>query len=94
MLQGGNFVMRRETWELAGGYDRSIAFYGEDTDIACRLSKPGRGKWTFALKMPTSGRRLATAGVLMTGTRYALNYLWVTYTGHPLSLEYKDIRPV
>ncbi len=36
MLQGGNFVVTREALEKIGGYDTSIAFYGEDADVARR----------------------------------------------------------
>jgi glycosyltransferase involved in cell wall biosynthesis len=41
MLQGGNFVLRREALEEIGGFNTAIAFYGEDTDVARRLKKEG-----------------------------------------------------
>ena len=44
MLQGGNFVVRKSALEKVGGYDTGIDFFGEDTDIACRLRKAGHGK--------------------------------------------------
>jgi glycosyltransferase involved in cell wall biosynthesis len=53
VVQGGNFVFKRAAWAAVGGYDRSIEFFGEDTDVAVRLSKVGGVKWTFALKMLT-----------------------------------------
>ncbi len=93
VVQGGNFVFRREAWTRAGGYDRSIAFYGEDADIAVRLARVGKVKWTFRLKMLSSGRRLATEGMVMTGFRYALNFLSVTLRGRPATKDYTDIRP-
>ena len=37
MLQGGNFIVRRDALIEIGGYDTSIVFYGEDTDIARRI---------------------------------------------------------
>jgi len=93
VIQGGNFVFTRTAWNKAGGYDRTIAFYGEDTDVAVRLSKVGTVKWTFALPMLTSGRRLEKEGVFKTASTYVLNYFWVTFRGKPATREYTDIRP-
>jgi glycosyltransferase involved in cell wall biosynthesis len=92
VVQGGNFVFRRTAWERAGGYDRSIAFFGEDTDVAVRLSRVGKVKWTFKLRMLTSGRRMESEGLLRTGGRYVLNFLSVTFRGRPASADYNDIR--
>ena len=92
MLQGGNFIVRRTHLEQAGGFDTSIEFYGEDTDVARRVSKVGRVKWTFRLPMYASGRRLAHEGVVMTGLRYAGNYLHTLLRGKPLTETYTDIR--
>lgn len=93
MIQGGNFVIRRSAWIKAGGYDRSINFYGEDTDIAVRMSKIGPVKWTFRLPMFTSGRRLEKEGVFKTASTYTLNYFAVTFRGKPATKDYTDIRP-
>ena len=92
VVQGGNFVFKRAAWEQVGGYDRSIQFFGEDTDVAVRLSKVGGVKWTFKLKMKTSGRRLEKEGVFRTAGTYTLNFLWVTFRGKPATKEYNDIR--
>jgi len=92
VVQGGNFVFKREAWASVGGYDRSIEFFGEDTDVAVRLSKVGGVKWTFALKMKTSGRRLEKEGVFRTAGTYTLNFFWVTFRGKPVTKEYNDIR--
>ncbi len=64
MLQGGNLIITREAMVRAGGYDTSITFYGEDTDVARRLNKVGQVKWTFALPVYTSGRRFKGEGIL------------------------------
>lgn len=93
VVQGGNFVIRRSAWLKVGGFDRSIDFYGEDTDVAVRLSKVGGVKWTFALPMRTSGRRLQKEGVFKTAGTYVLNYFWVTFSGRPITRKYTDIRP-
>ncbi|MCS6761782.1 MAG: glycosyltransferase family 2 protein [Candidatus Devosia symbiotica] len=93
VVQGGNFVFKRAAWQQVGGYDRSIDFFGEDTDVAVRLSKVGAVEWTFALKMKTSGRRLEKEGVFRTAGTYTLNFFWVTFRGKPATKNYTDIRP-
>ena len=93
MIQGGNFIISRAAWLEAGGFDTSISFYGEDTDVAVRLSRVGPVRWTYRLKMLTSGRRLASEGVFKTAGTYVLNYFWVTFRGRPVTKDYTDIRP-
>ncbi len=92
MLQGGNFIVKREAMEKIGGYNLHIDFYGEDTDIAKRIQKVGRVKFTFDLPMYTSGRRLAKEGAILTAIRYAINYFWVLVFRKPFSKKYNDIR--
>lgn len=92
MLQGGNFVVRRDALLRINGYDTNISFYGEDTDIARRISRVGEVKWTFFLPMKTSGRRLQKEGLIRTGWTYAVNYLWTTFFRKPFSKTYVDIR--
>ncbi len=92
MLQGGNYVVRRSAMEQIGGFNPSFDFYGEDTDIAVRIQKTGRVKWTFGLPMHTSGRRLKRDGIISTGVRYALNYFWTTVFKRPFTTTFTDIR--
>ena len=93
MLQGGNFVVTRQALEKIGGYDTSIEFYGEDTDVARRMNQIGKVIFTFDLPIYTSGRRLAKQGRLSTGFTYAINYLWILIFKKPFTKEYKDFRP-
>ena len=92
MLQGGNFVLRREAMEAIGGFDTSIEFYGEDTDIGKRVGKIGKVKWTFGLPMYSSGRRFVKQGLLVTGVIYSLNFIWINVFGKPFNQTYTDIR--
>ena len=92
MVQGGNFVLRRDALEKIGGFDTSISFYGEDTDIARRMHQVGDVKFTFGLKMFSSARRLKKEGMLTMAGRYTLNYLWTTFRKKPFTEEYSDIR--
>lgn len=92
MLQGGNFIVRREAMKKIGGYDTKISFYGEDTDIAKRIFKVGKVKWTFKFPMYTSGRRLRQEGLVTMGIKYAVNHIWPIFFSRPFSDKYKDIR--
>lgn len=92
MLQGGNFIVRRTALEQIGGFDTSIEFWGEDTDIARRISKVGKVKFTFQLPMYTSARRFSAEGILVAGWKYFINHFWVIFFKKPFSREYRDIR--
>ena len=88
VVQGGNFILRRSALEKIGGFDSSIAFYGEDTDIARRVQKHGRVKFTLGLPMSTSGRRFSQEGFLKTAGKYTINYFWVIFFKKPFKLNY------
>jgi glycosyltransferase involved in cell wall biosynthesis len=92
MVQGGNFVLRREALQQIGGFNTAISFYGEDTDIARRMNGVGKVKFTFDLKMFSSARRLKQEGMLTIAARYTINYLWTTFRKRPFTEEYIDIR--
>jgi glycosyltransferase involved in cell wall biosynthesis len=92
MVQGGNFVLRRTALEAIGGFDTSISFYGEDTDIARRMHQVGEVKFTFDLKMYSSARRLKKEGTLRIALRYTINYFWTIFGKTPYTKEYTDIR--
>jgi glycosyltransferase involved in cell wall biosynthesis len=92
MLQGGNYIVRRDALQKIGGFDTRIIFYGEDTDIAKRLGDVGEVRWTWSLPMYTSGRRLRKEGLLRMGARYAINFCWVNFFGRPYTSHYIDIR--
>lgn len=92
MLQGGNCLIRRSAIEAAGGYDVSVAFYGEDTRTACLLSAAGDVRYERAMWVWSSPRRLRVEGFAVTAWRYMINYLSVTLRGKPVTREYGDVR--
>lgn len=91
-VQGGNFIIRRDAWQKAGGFDTSIAFYGEDADVGRRMKKQGTVKWSWRLPVYTSGRRLKKEGILKTALTYGINHLWITFFSRPFTHQHKDIR--
>ncbi len=92
LVQGGNYVVRRSALARIGGYNTGIAFYGEDTDLACRLIRAGTVRFSFLFPLRTSGRRLRAEGVFATAVEYALNGLAVLMRGSPSTSRYTDIR--
>ncbi|PIR46850.1 MAG: glycosyl transferase family 2 [Candidatus Vogelbacteria bacterium CG10_big_fil_rev_8_21_14_0_10_45_14] len=92
MIIGGNFAIRRDVLSKMGGFDTSIEFYGEDTDIARRASKFCKVKFMPKLIMYTSGRRFHGQGIVKTGVLYALNMVSQVVAGKPFNQTYTDIR--
>ena len=92
MVQGGNFVVLRDALAGIGGISDRFTFYGEDTDIARRMSKVGDVVFTYKLMAKSSGRRLKGDGVIMTGVRYGANYLWANFLGKPFTTAWNDYR--
>lgn len=92
MAVGGNFVIRKEAMLSVGGFDESIAFYGEDTDLARRLHKVGTVRFSPSFYIPTSARRLAAEGPLTTAYRYVLNFLSEVIFHKSVTNSYEDIR--
>ncbi len=92
MLQGGNFIVKRSAMLKLGSPDLRFSFYGEDTDMARRLSKVGGVKFTFRLPAQSSGRRLAGEGVFTIGLRYSMNFFWATFRKKPFTEAWQDIR--
>jgi glycosyltransferase involved in cell wall biosynthesis len=92
MVQGGNFVLKGKALESIGGFNLSISFYGEDTDIARRMNRLGKVRFTLGMKMFSSARRLKKEGMFTIAMRYTINYLWTTFRKRPFTEEYIDIR--
>ncbi len=92
MVVGGNFVAKTEALKKIGGFDTSVTFYGEDTNIARRLSKVGKMKFLHSLTLASSGRRLMKEGILKTAWIYVLNFVSEVLWKKPVTQTYKDIR--
>lgn len=92
MVQGGNFVVLRDALAGIGGISDRFTFYGEDTDIARRMSKVGDVVFTYKLMAQSSGRRLRGDGLFVTGIRYGANYLWATFFRKPFTTAWNDYR--
>ena len=92
MLQGGNFILRKDSMLQAGGFNTEIDFYGEDADTATRLSKIGKVRFDPGMWVYSSSRRFDEEGLLRVGTRYLMNFAWIWICGMPWTLEHRDHR--
>ena len=92
MIQGGTEIVRRDALQKIGGHNVSLTFYGDDADLARRLSKVGKVRWSFAFAMRSSGRRLAKEGTFTMGWRYAMNYFWITLFNKPFTMTSTEVR--
>ena len=92
LLYGGNFAVRREALARIGGFDTSIEFYGEDTNLGRRLAKVGRVLMSSACGTSTSARRYTAEGTGRALRVYARNF-WSEIVRHrPRDNEHEDIR--
>ena len=62
ILYGGNFAVRREALEAVDGFDTSIEFHGEDTNLGRRVSKVGKVQLRLRCYILTSARRYHKLG--------------------------------
>lgn len=91
-VQGGNYVLRKNTWATMGGYDTSYKFYGEDTRTAQLAKQYGKVKLVPALWTNSSSRRLKNQGLINTIWSYTKNYFSVSVLGKNVTDDYKDYR--
>jgi glycosyltransferase involved in cell wall biosynthesis len=92
MIQGGNFVVSRSALASANAANPAFRFYGEDTEISCRLSEIGKVRFRFALRAYSSGRRLIGEGILKVAWRYVVNYMCTALLHRPYTESWLDFR--
>ena len=77
----GNCFMRASALEKIGGIDTSIIFYGDDTDIAKRISKEGKVVFDSKLLMKGSSRRLQKEGMVKIPVIYVFHFFKTSLFG-------------
>jgi glycosyltransferase involved in cell wall biosynthesis len=92
MIFGAHFVVRKDALEKIGGFNTAISFYGEDTDLARRLSKFGRTVYRMDFFIYSSARRFTKEGIFKANFIYTMNFLWPVLFNRPFSYSHKDIR--
>lgn len=89
---GGGMIIRRTALEAAHGFDTSVTFYGDDTNIAKRLRSVGRVRFDPRLIIWSSARRFRKQGLLKTAWTYACNFVSQASTGTSVTTQHDDIR--
>lgn len=79
VLVGGNSMMRADHLEKIGGFDTSITFYGDDTDLAKKLSQIGKVVFDKNLIMKSSARRFKKEGFLKIIYLYIHGFIKMTF---------------
>lgn len=87
MVLGGNFVARKKALLDMGGFDTDIEFYGEDTDIARRISKFGKAVFDMDFFVYSSSRRFRDQGIVKISWIYAMNFIWQVMFHKPYNNE-------
>ena len=92
ILYGGNFAARADALETIGGFDRTIEFHGEDTNLGRRLAVIGRVKMCADCWVWTSARRYVAMGKSKVFSLYVRNF-WSEILRHrPADGEHLDVR--
>jgi glycosyltransferase involved in cell wall biosynthesis len=93
IFYGGNFAVRRDALARIGGFDRTIEFHGEDTNIGRRLTAVGRIDVCSECWVWTSARRYRAMGRAAVFGLYVRNF-WSEILRHrPADREHLDVRP-
>jgi glycosyltransferase involved in cell wall biosynthesis len=92
VFYGGNFAVRRDALARIGGFDRSIEFHGEDTNLGRRLTALGPIAMCPECWIWTSARRYRAMGKSRVFGLYVRNF-WSEILRHrPADHEHLDVR--
>jgi glycosyltransferase involved in cell wall biosynthesis len=92
VLYGGNFAVRRTALDAIGGFDTTIEFHGEDTNLGRRLAAVGAVELIGACYIHTSARRYLALGRGKVFRLYVRNFWWETIHHRPKDLVHEDVR--
>jgi len=92
ILYGGNFAVRRDALDRIGGFDRTIEFHGEDTNLGRRLTPLGSIHVARECWLWTSARRYRALGKRKVFSLYVRNF-WSEILRHrPADRSHIDVR--
>jgi len=92
VFYGGNFALRRKALDEIGGFDTSLEFWSEDTQIGRRLGKKGHVRFYHRAYVFTSARRYYAEGLFRVLFRYIFNFIWDIVFHRPFTKGYVDVR--
>ena len=92
VLYGGNFAVRASALDAIGGFDTSIEFHGEDTNLGRRLTAAGTVDLLESCCIHTSARRYKAMGRGRVFRLYVRNFWWETIHHRPRDVVHEDVR--
>jgi glycosyltransferase involved in cell wall biosynthesis len=92
IFYGGNFAVRREALERVGGFDVSIEFHGEDTNLGRRLNATGKVGLFHDCYLYTSARRYIAMGKGAVFRLYVRNFVSELLHNRPKDTAHVDVR--
>jgi glycosyltransferase involved in cell wall biosynthesis len=92
IFYGGNFAVRREALDQIGGFDTSIEFHGEDTNVGRRLHAVGKVTLVQDCYLYTSARRYRAMGKRAVIQLYIRNFTSELLHHRPKDRTHLDVR--
>lgn len=92
VFYGGNFAVRRDALDRINGFDTTIEFHGEDTNLGRRLSKVGRVELRYDCFLYTSARRYNAMGKGAVFRLYVRNFVSELLHHRPKDTVHLDVR--
>ena len=92
IFYGGNFAVRRAALETIGGFDTSIEFHGEDTNLGRRLHRVGKVTLVHDCYLYTSARRYRAMGKGAVFRLYVRNFTSELLHHTPKDRTHLDVR--
>jgi glycosyltransferase involved in cell wall biosynthesis len=92
VFYGGNFAARRGALTRIGGFDTSIEFHGEDTNLGRRLSALGKVQLCYDCWLHTSARRYVAMGRGAVFRLYIRNFVSELLHHRPRDTTHLDVR--
>ena len=92
IFYGGNFAVRARALEAIGGFDTSIEFHGEDTNVGRRLFAIGRVEIVHDCYLYTSARRYKAMGKGAVFRLYVRNFTSELLHHRPRDTSHVDVR--
>jgi GT2 family glycosyltransferase len=92
IFYGGNFAVRRKALDAIGGFDTTIEFHGEDTNLGRRLSRAGKVELRYDCYLYTSARRYNAMGKGAVFRLYVRNFVSELLHHRPKDSVHLDVR--
>jgi glycosyltransferase involved in cell wall biosynthesis len=92
VFYGGAFCVRRQALDAIGGFDTTIEFHGEDTNLGRRLTAVGTVKLTSRRPVFTSARRYRACGKRAVFRLYIRNFCSELLRHRPRDTQHVDVR--